>query len=199
MPRSALLVFVGGLLLASRSDSATIFINDALADPLIRVTLNDFEGAFLINGVLRQEGLGAPAIVDLDETLLGGTFSFAGGWHDNGNAVSSHRKVYFTAGATNKISAILEYIVTHDPTSSFAGIDGIYTTDLSGELGFLPLTFLSDDVVWNEDDGAYDFSQPLLDASALSDSVPEPASWLLFGGGLAAAALRFHGSARRRL
>ena len=80
---SCLAISAIALIAPSPASAASLFINDAVTDPNIIFSMNDFEGGFFVDGVQRQTGLNNPQSFTVSEISATGSpivHSFSGTW-----------------------------------------------------------------------------------------------------------------------
>lgn len=160
--------------------AAALIINDALPDPNIAFSLNDFEGGFFLDGVLVQEGLNNPQTVTVSEgdALTGPiVHSFSADWI-TGALVPTSAVIAFSEGGippSEGVSDILTY--TYSPGPLGGHLVGTFESDL--DPGLLPLP-PGATVIPGE---RFDFSNGNITAIATSD-LPEPSSLAVIAAGL---------------
>jgi len=169
-----------GLIAPKPAVAAALLIDDTLSNETIDFSMNDFEGGFILDGNLVQQGLGSPNTVNVPE-LVGGapiTHSFSGTWTDRGATVSTSNTIAFTEGG-NCCSDILTYIYSTNGSSGH--LEGTFVSDVDPGLLSLPTG-----AVQFAEGTRFDFSNAFISAGAISDvsEVPAPPALLLFGPAL---------------
>jgi hypothetical protein len=158
-----------------------LVINDALPGENITFSLNDFEGGFVLDGTLVQQGLNNPATVTVAETNTAGApiiHTFSADWITGGLTPSSG--VIAFAEGLFCCSDILTFTYS---TGGLGGhLVGTFVSDPDPSLLPFPLgaTVVSEGT-------PFVFNNGNITASAISDApeirVPEPGTFLLLASG----------------
>ena len=170
-------------LFAAPANAAFIVIDDSDLGS-ITITAGDFEGGFLVDGVLLTSGLGDSGSV----TFTDGGHSFEGSWIDLGVTPPGFR-------------VDLLFALPGDPTAVTSGLEFSATTDgflatLFGSFGgFTGVPYFSTGLPTAAQDGHTELGEaPFLsvsfDSEAVDVPVPEPATLLMVGPALALLARR---------
>jgi hypothetical protein len=170
-----------GLVAPQPVGAAAISINDALNESII-FSLNDFEGGFILDGVLVQRGRNNPVSVTVSEVNGAGTpivHTFSADWITSGLVPQSMVVAFPEAGVppAEGVSDILTFTYSIGPLGGH--LTGSFVSDAEGSLLPLPpgATLASGE--------SFVFNNGNITASATSDVevVPEPTSLLLLGTG----------------
>lgn len=166
--------------------AAFLSINDTLPNETIVFSLNDFEGGFILDGVLRQQGLNNPVNVTVPELNAQGVaivHTFSADWITGGLQPTSAVIAFAEPGIppAQGVSDILTFTYTTGPLGGH--LVGTFVSDAEGSL--LPLP--PGATVVQEGGPAFNFSNGNITALAASDieAVPEPATLALISLGLA--------------
>ena len=176
-----------GLMTPQVATAAAITITDGVNE-IIVVSACDFEGGFSVNGVAMGScGVGAGGTISVPEA--DGTVSFQGQWIDLDQSGNFTRTIYLTEGPGNVISDIFTFSVQEG--GGLATINGSFTS--ADNLGLVP-PGTDPANVFDENLGPVVFGAAFLSGTISSDpstgEVPEPASLLLLGTGIAGTAVR---------
>jgi len=193
---AAALIALGTALVAVQpANAAFVSICDSptcgSAEPNITFSMNDFEGTFQVNGVVKQSGLGNPTTFAISEGA-GPTnpdeIDFSGAWLLGAPIVAQNETIFFLE--KGQISDVLHFTYTQD-ANGFGHLDGFVMSDVN-ESGGIDPAFLSglgivatQSVSEGHIASFFDFSNTNITAQFESDPLPEPATFALFGLGLA--------------
>ncbi len=163
--------------------AAALLINDALLSENIAFSLNDFEGGFILDGTLVQQGLNNLVTVTVPEVSAAGgpiIHTFSADWITGGLVPASGVIAFAEAGipAAQGVSDILTFSYSAGPLGGH--LVGTFESDTASLLA-LPAgaTVVSEAT-------PFVFNNGNITASARSDlNVPEPATLALVGLGLA--------------
>ena len=171
--------------------AAALIIDDTSPNDTIKFSLNDFEGGFVLNGNVVQQGLNNAQIITVPESETANAsivYNFSGRWIDNGQTnIGVHVVAFAEAGVdpANGVSDILTYAFDRvtDQGIQYGTIVGTFQSDTES---LLPLPSEGAFIVDGEQ---LDFSNAFLTAIATSDveaTIPEPGTIALLGLGIAA-------------
>lgn len=172
--------------------AAFVSINDAVPDPNIAFSLNDFEGGFQINSLIVQEGLHNPKTVTISELATPGITAIDGAaendfsavWILGGPIVPENETVFFTEPGGG-ISDVLHFTYTTDASTGRGHLDGSVISDTETPLsvadldaaGIFATKTLSEATAF-AGGKAFDFSNTNITANFTSD-VPEASTWAM--------------------
>lgn len=169
------------------ANAAALVIDDTAADETISYGLNDWEGGFVFDGALVQQGLNNPVNFTVPETDTGNTFS--GTWFAPGQGPAFGRIYLVEAlgpdptGLPLLISDIFTYDIVPDMSTGLTTLYGSFVS--ADNLGYLP-TGIDPSSIFYENGQPVTLGFPGLGITIMSDAVPAPASIALLAvGGLA--------------
>ena len=183
----AMIASVVGLigLMAHPAQAASVSFQNDGANGTITVNACDFENGAFVNGSLMGVcGTGFGGSVTLPAS--GGAVVFSGGWVDQGLSGTGSRTLYFVeAGSPAVVSDSFTYSWVPSGAPLSTNILAEFLSGGNAGLGALPVGVDPGDVFVNNGQPV-SFSLPSLSGQILSiNNVPEPASVVLVGMGLA--------------
>ena len=179
----AMATLVAGLfsLASSQAFAAALNFNDTNTNNTVTVSGCDFEGGLTVNGQSYGScGVGSGGTLTFPETAA---INFTGTWITHGGGGNGSRSIYLVESSDpTQISDILQY--SWSTGSYYSTITGSFQSSVSDNLGSLPGGVSASDIF--VEGTTVDFGLAYLSGSIESSTdVPEPASFALFGFGLA--------------
>lgn len=190
--------------------AAFVSINDAVPDPNIVFSLNDFEEGFQINGLTVEEGLRNPKTVTISELAQPGINEIDGAaendfsavWILGGPIVPENETVFFTEPGGG-ISDVLHFSYTAASDGVHGHLDGSVISDTEAPLsvadlnaaGIVATKTLSEATAF-AGGKVFAFSNTNITANFTSD-VPEASTWAMLLIGFAGLGLAGYRASRK--
>jgi len=190
--------------------AAFVSINDAVPDPNIVFSLDDFEQGFQINGLTVQEGLHNLNTVTISELAQPGINAIDGAaendfsavWITRGSITPESQTVFFTEPGGG-ISDVLHFTYTTDASTGRGHLDGSVISDTETPLSVADLNAAGIFATQTLSEAAafgggkvFDFSNTNITANFTSD-VPEASTWAMLLIGFAGLGLAGYRASRK--
>ncbi len=190
------------------ASAAFVSINDAIPDPNILFSMNDFEEGFQINSLTVQSGLGSPTTATVSELARPGINAIDGAaendfsavWILGGPIVPENETVFFTEPGGG-ISDVLHF--TYTESGGHGHLDGSVISDTETPLSVADLNaagiFASEtlsEATAFAGGKVFDFSNTNITANFTSD-VPEASTWAMLLIGFAGLGLAGYRASRK--
>jgi hypothetical protein len=167
------------------ASAAALIIDDTAVGPTMTFSLNDFEGGFILNGTLVQQGINNPVTITVPEVGTAGgpvVQSFSADWI-TGGLTPAAGVIAFQEGSIPVSQGVSDILTFTYSVGALGGhLVGTFESDL--DPGLLPLPPGATVVA---EGTPFSFNNGNITASAISDvdaAVPEPATLTLLGSAL---------------